>query len=1002
MSKTTAGGATSAPACCPRIPILPIRYAIVPNADGSALYRYAKSGFNLEAGFQRLQLSSYTLRALRPGYVYVFMKGPKGEKLVIHEYDGEGHYQELTYTGLEDYDKTNRYRTGARMGWVWADTSPDTAKEVWIGYSTHLWTNAMTARIAKDPEARQLHMRPLDMVELTSGVKSPSGQAHILPADALTDWVEDFKPLGQRMPLEWSCHASEDDLSVATFVAQGNHYRFTRPRVPAVVALNDAEGISLDLGLIAAAYQHQITDLKRRPGQRAEGASQHHLPDCLSLDVEQIHLASSEFHHKNLTALLLTRTLKSMFPADRGDPANIASRRGEWHRNQPTNRSIPSQEQLEYEVLTDERMSSSGARLAKRIDTERYFEFLRQRKEADAQLRVMVHELDQACSDHDSWISTAESKHKVDPKSLAAMFGTFDRNDRQSAAGLELSISLMLQSMTQSLAVKDEGDSRYERLERWCDDPESAVYISLAAFNPFKDKADAVGSLLGAPDTVISELGLKFPAINGVTDLTSQTVTTVVLKRLKGKTRWDASRNLRQQVHAAAREANLEKAVGLLAGRYSILDTLTIKHELSKELKEFVDKGMAEVERASSSVSVKGNRTVAIERTQTSTLKPKLKSLSATTVGAGFNYGMVYFNVINLGYALKTLESKYSHEAGVNFASALLGIISSIGAAAMSMQTAYSAVMAKLGYRIPGLAFSVAVKNIVQSKLYSRVAGGPAIFIGLLADILKGARLGQGGNETAEYFTYAGGASIALGSGTMLGRKALAVALLRAMPVAGVAATVPVAGWIGAAVILAGTAIVIGGVWLHSKAAAELHSPMELWAARSQFGNRKNDGEQRDGLELDKDRKLPRYIDLESEMKAWYQAFFAPVALDSDQARSLGLNGMGSGWQDNWFSDDEVEFVILLPGFILGLSTWEGSIGSVGSRSRNVQGEVFEFPLLTVFGVDPECFVTSSGLVLNYKIKSAGFANMSLAVEYRPNQGLDETAVAEASFPLTD
>ncbi len=1002
MSKTTAGGATSAPACCPRIPILPIRYAIVPNADGSALYRYAKSGFNLEADFQRLQLSSYTLRALRPGYVYVFMKGPKGEKLVIHEYDGEGHYQELTYTGLEDYDKTNRYRTGARMGWVWADTSPDTAKEVWIGYSTHLWTNAMTARIAKDPEVRQLHMRPLDMVELTSGVKSPSGQAHILPADALTDWVEDFKPLGQRMPLGWSCHASEDDLSVATFVAQGNHYRFTRPRVPAVVALNDAEGISLDLGLIAAAYQHQITDLKRRPGQRADGTSPHHLPDCLTLDVEQIHLASSEFHHKNLTALLLTRTLKSMFPADRGDPANIASRRGEWHRNQPTNRSIPSQEQLEYEVLTDERMSSSGARLAKRIDTERYFEFLRQRKEADAQLRVMVHELDQACSDHDAWISTAESKHKVDPKSLAAMFETFDRNDRRSAAGLELSIALMLQSMTQSLAIKEDGDSRYERLEKWCDDPESAVYVSLAAFNPFKDKADAVGSILGAADSIISELGLKFPAIDGVTDLTSQTVTTVVLKRLKGKTRWDASRNLRQQVLAAAREANLEKLVGLMGGRYSSLDELIKKHELSKELQELVDKGMAEVERTSSPVKVKGNRTVLLEQTQTSTVKPKLKSLSATAFGAGFNYGMVYFNVINIGYALKTLESKYSHEAAVNFASALLGVISSIGAAAMSTRTAYSAVMARFGYRIPGLAYSVAIKNIVQSKLYSRVAGGPAIFIGLLADILKGARLGQGGNETAEYFTYAGGGSIALGSGTILGRKALAVALLRALPVAGVSATVPVAGWIGVAVILAGTAFVIGGMWLHSKAAAELHSPMELWAARCQFGNRKNDGEQRDDLELDKDRKLPRYVDLESEMKAWYQAFFAPVALDSDQAKSLGLNGMGSGWRDNWFSEDEIEFVVLLPGFILGLSTWEGSVGSVESPSRNAQRAIFELPLLTVFGVDPECFATSAGLVLNYKITSGGFANMSLAVEYRPNQGLDEAAVAEANFPLTD
>ncbi|WP_313371407.1 T6SS effector BTH_I2691 family protein [Achromobacter animicus] len=999
MSKTTAGGATSAPACCPRIPILPIRYAVVPNADGSAVYRYAKSGFNLEAGFQRMQLSSYTLRALRPGYVYVFMKGPNGEKLVIHEYDGEGHYQELTYTGLEDYDKKNKYRTGARMGWVWADTSPDTAKEVWIGYSTHLWTNAMTARIAKDSEARQLHMRSLDMVELTSGVKSPSGQAHILPADALTDLVEDFKPLEQRMPLEWSCHASEDNLSVATFVAQGNHYRFTRPRVPAVVALNDAEGISLDLGLIAAAYQHQITDLKRKPGQRAEGASPHYLPDCLSLDVEQIHLASSEFHHKNLTALLLTRTLKSMFPADRGDPANIASRRGEWHRNQPTNRSIPSQEELEYEVLTEERMSSSGARLAKRIDKERYFNFLRQRKEADAQLRVMMHELEQASSDHDYWISTAESKHKVDPKSLAAAFQAFDRNNRQSAAALELSIALMLQSMTQSLAIKEDGDSRYDRLEKWCDDPESAVYVSLAAFNPFKDKADAVGSILGAADSIISELGLKFPAIDGVTDLTSQTVTTVVLKRLNGKTRWDASRNLRQQVLAAAREANLEKALGLMAGRYITLDELIKKHELSKELQELVDKGMAEVELTSSTVKVKGNRTVLLEKTQTATVKPKIKSLSATAIGTGFNFGMVYFNIINVGYALKTLEKKYSHEAATNFASALVGIIASMGAAALSTRTAYSAVVARFGYKLPGLAFSVAIKKVVLSKLYGRLTGGFAILLGLLADAQKGYRLGRGGNDEAKKYTYAGAVFLAAGVGMATYPGAIAVGL---SAVAGASAGVPVAGWIAAVVALTGAAIMAVGGWFQARAAAEAHSPIELWAARCRFGTLKNDGEQRDDIVLDEDRKLPTYPDAESEIKGWYQAFFAPILLDSDQVETLEMKDIGSGWHDNWLSKDQIEFVVLLPGFIVGQSTWDGGVWSIDRRVRFGKTASLELPTVTIFGDDPTCTVTSSGLVLHYQIQNVDYASVLMKAEFTPNQGLDEDVVVKAKFLFKD
>jgi hypothetical protein len=66
------------------------------------------------------------------------------------------------------------------------------------------------------------------------------------------------------------------------------------------------------------------------------------------------------------------------------------------------------------------------------------------------------------------------------------------------------------------------------------------------------------------------------------------------------------------------------------------------------------------------------------------------------------------------------------------------------------------------------------------------------------------------------------------------------------------------------------------------------------------------------------------YADLSKELQGWYEARYAPLLLDADQAKALGWSQVNSQWHENFVGIDSAEFTVSFPGYVIGQSNWTG------------------------------------------------------------------------------
>jgi len=462
------------------VPVFPIRYSVKPKdiefeVDGTTL------------GFPEMKHSSYAMRLLRSGYVYLYDKERGDKGLHIWEVKEDGTFQKIvaklgsiSSIARSVYDRENKfYQLESRSTpYILARAE---ATEVYIGFSDALWTSDIFEKIIKNDEnIRTNLMTKIDVKrwEIGDGVKT-------FDIEDLDFLVEEYRD--NAIDLSWSPFKRKKPTGLESSLAEIKRLNPDSEIKTIGVMLYDNIGLVVDQGGIVDKYR---TKLKENL-QQDDSTHKKIVSDCVEmvykLDVAK-EIDSTEVEK------YINETKESVKDANNPLKYNIASysQQAEYRRVrgffEPTR---------DFETVESKIFANYAKDRMRNIDENERLKFLKKYKHG---YEILAKKLMESKNDRWKHLNSYRNPKKI--SDLGSSFLNYDVKNKVSADLHGQAFSFCIKGiMSDPYRVEDVLNREHDLFAEWMELPKGDDPLLNALVWGYDNKTD---TMMGAIDALVS------------------------------------------------------------------------------------------------------------------------------------------------------------------------------------------------------------------------------------------------------------------------------------------------------------------------------------------------------------------------------------------------------------------------------------------------------------------------------------------------------------------